>query len=86
MKLLDAMGRELEVGDAVVPQDTKIQDWVIADIKNNELTASANDPPKITITIMCKVHMTAPNIGQPVMALPLFLVRKGIDASKGHQA
>ena len=81
MKLLDQMGRELGVGDAVIPKDTGVQNWVITEIDDSRLSTAPGEPPIVKVTFRCQVNMALADFGQPVQVVPLYLIRKAEEAS-----
>jgi hypothetical protein len=76
MNLLDQFGRVLDVGDSVVPKDPSVQNWVIANIEDSGISPAPGQPPVVKVILRCELTMVLPNMGQPVQALPLYLIKK----------
>lgn len=76
MNLLDQFGRALDVGDSVVVKDSAVQNWMIASIEDSGIAPAPGQPPVVKVTLRCELTLMLPNMGQPVQALPLYLVKK----------
>jgi hypothetical protein len=84
VKLLDQMGRELGVGDSIIPKDTGVQNWVISEIEDSRLSAAPGQAPIVKLTFRCQMTVAVPDMGQPGQVVPLYLVRKAEDAPKSR--